>query len=367
MARRVVLLVPLTLLALACGGGKSTTTGNNQGGAGGEAAFCGLTEAAHDEFCQANANELDCGVVSAFAEHHVCGIAVPAPPSELARSPNVEEYAGDGPPNLTCFQPESYPPAPGTPETITMRGVAEIFSNGCESKEVQIEVYTVKRTGGDDDGDLDTLVGAAVVTADNCLADAMSEVDDCPGGRFECFYEYAGVPTETELVIRTGDPAGATVPRWSTVYEYNLFIRNEQVVAGEFEKDVRALAKDDYGTIAQAALGTTIKPGNGAIAGEIHDCEDKRLRNAVVDIDSQKGIVTYFSDVEDAPLPNLAAKGTSTLGLYAAIDVKPGPVTLAAAGLLNGEVVTTGFYRARIFPDSVTSVTFRGLPPAFLP
>jgi len=86
-----------------------------------------------------------------------------------------------------------------------------------------------------------------------------------------------------------------------------------------------------------------------------------------VDIDKQKVIVTYFTNDEDNPLPDTSAKGTSVLGLYAAIDVVPGPVAVAAGGFVGGEFVTAGFFRARIFPDSVTAVTFRGLPVVELP
>jgi hypothetical protein len=47
--------------------------------------------------------------------------------------------------------------------------------------------------------------------------------------------------------------------------------------------------------------------------------------------------------------------------------VPPGPVTVAAAGVVNGALLGVGYQRARIFPNSVTSVTFRGLKPYQLP
>ena len=129
----------------------------------------------------------------------------------------------------------------------------------------------------------------------------------------------------------------------------------------------RALATDDYGVIAQAAIGRPITPGNGAIAGEVHDCQDFRLTNAIADVDVQKLALTYFSSDEDNPLPDLNALGTSKLGLYAAMDVVPGPATVAAIGLVGGQVVSLGQHKVYVYPDTVTSLTFRGLRPQQVP
>ena len=89
--------------------------------------------------------------------------------------------------------------------------------------------------------------------------------------------------------------------------------------------------------------------------------------NAVVDVDVSRAITTYFTNNEDHPLPELQAKATSTLSLYSAMDIVPGPVAVGATGLVDGNVVTVGFFRARLFEDSVTSITFRGLPPFAVP
>jgi len=55
------------------------------------------------------------------------------------------------------------------------------------------------------------------------------------------------------------------------------------------------------------------------------------------------------------------------LGLYSALDVAPGPVTVAATGLVNGQPVSLGQHRVFVYPDAVTSVTFKGLRPYQLP
>lgn len=351
----------LVVLASACssassGGGSSTTDAN---------CATKLTKAANAEFCIGDPANTDCKLATAAYVDQVCGVPLKAPSGDLARSAGLKEYSGSGAPDTACYEQANWPKASGTAGKAKLKGVAKIFSSGCQSHSLKIEVYTVKRTGGTDDGLPDQLVGTPVTTADDCQKSGGVPSDDpdkC-GTRYECTYEYDGVPTETELLIKT---SGDT---WKALYEYDVYVPNDKLQAGAFEKNVRALAQDDYQVIPQAAIGGPITAGHGAIAGEVHDCGDVRVSNAVVDIDVAKAQTVYFTDNEDHPLPDPQGhpKGTSTLGLYAALDVKPGPVTVAAAGNVGGKLVTLGFFHVQVFPDSVTSVTFRGMRPFQLP
>jgi hypothetical protein len=244
-----------------------------------------------------------------------------------------------------------------------MAGITKIFKNGCESDGVTIEVFTVIRDGSDQDGMPDQMVGSVTTPSACDMTNATFEdIEDCTDGRWECNYEIDGIPTETELLIRT------TGSKWRTIYEYNVFFRNGEVDAmGTVNKDVRALVTDDYPVIAQAAIGRPITTGRGAVAGEVHDCGDVRLKGAVVDIDASRAELTYFGDDEDDPLPDLSAKQTGRTALYSALDVPPGPVHVGAAGVYGGELLGVGYYKVRVFPDAVTSITFRGLRPFQLP
>jgi hypothetical protein len=327
------------------------------------AELCAVTNKEH---CNHVAGKPNCAALAPADVIDVCGVPVAAPVSggkvlELARSANVKEFGGDGPPDLACYSAGGYPAPPGTPATVTLKGVAKIFSHGCESKKLDIEVYTVKRTGGADDGEPDKLVGNKVTTATECMTGGKAEEHEDCGTRYLCTFEYPGVPSETELVILTKGSL------WAELYEYGVYVPNAEVKDGSFDKDVRALDASDYNLIAQTAMGKTITPGNGAVGGEVHDCDNIRLENAVVDVDVSRFALTYFTSNEDTPLPDVKAKVTSTLGLYAAMDIKPGPVVVAAAGVVDGKLVGAGFFRTRIFPDAVTSVTFRGLKPFQLP
>jgi hypothetical protein len=341
------------MLLMAC---SSTNTGTGGTGAGTGSCPENLAAAPNSEFCGSEATTPNCDLITLNYDTQVCGVAVLKPTAELARSPNVKEFAGSGPPDLGCFAPAGYPVA-GASQTVQMSGTVKIFSHGCESKNVTIEVFRVKRTGGADDADLDALVGTAVVTPSDCKANGVATDNmDC-GMRYECRYTYDGVPSETELVIRTkGD-------LWAPLVDYNIYIPTAEVNGGVWTHDVRALASDDYPAISQVAIGSPITSGNGAVAGEVHDCGDVRLIGATVDVDVQRKVVTYFTNDEAHPLPDLAATATTKMGLYSALDITPGPVSIGALGLVGGQVTTVGYFRARVFPDSVTAVTFHGVRP----
>src|SRR6185295_5655999 len=124
-----------------------------------------------------------------------------------------KEYAGAGAPKLDCFAPAGYPAKPGASSLVQMSGTVKIFSNGCESKLVKIEVFEVG-----EDGALGAPAGTALTTASECKTNGVpSDVPDC-GTRYECNYIYGNVPTEKELVVKT---SGAN---WTDFYDYNVYI-----------------------------------------------------------------------------------------------------------------------------------------------
>jgi hypothetical protein len=342
------------LAALAAGTSCSNTTGSTSGTPTGSCDT--LKEAQDSAFCAGDPTTTDCSLVTPAYTEQVCGVPIEAPQTAIARSPDVMQYAGSGPPQLSCFTPAGYPQKPGTPQTVTVSGVAQIFSHGLESSGVTIEFHTVVH-GGSDDGNIGPLVGTAVTTPASCDATNAVMVTSGCGQRFECRYAYPGVPTETDLVVKTyGD-------NWAPLYDYNHFIQNSAVAAGMWTYNVQSLENSDYELIAQAAVGQPIPAGHGAVAGEVHDCGNVRLQNAVVNLSVEKGALVYFGDNEENPLPDQSRTGTSTLGLYAAVDVAPGPVTVAAVGQYGGQITTLGYYRAYVFPNAVTAVTFDGVPP----
>lgn len=363
MRHLALLTVPALVLSslsyMACGDGGSGGSGASGSSSSGTCPD-NLAPAANSEFCANDTTPTDCERLSAAYKDQVCGVGVIAPLDELKRSDAVKEFAGSGPPDVACFTPAGYPTA-GASQTVKIKGLAKIFSHGCQSKDLEIQVFLVDQTPNG--VELGQQVGATVTTPPDCTdpADGEASVEDDCGMRYECFYEYDGVPTETEIVILTKGM------EWSPLYDFNQYIPNSEVVNGVWDHNVRALAKDDYQVIPQVAIGSPITLGHGAIAGEVHDCGDVRLIGATVDVSVARKIVTYFTNDEDHPLPDLGKSSTTSLGLYAALDVEPGQATVAAMGLVNGSVVTLGYHRVKVFPESVTSVTFRGLRPYQVP
>lgn len=359
----------LTALAIGCSDSAAGDDGDD------ELSCDNLRRPANDEFCHESCEiTQSCSLVRTRPIDACCVLLKePSKSSDerfLARTSDTKEYAGDGAPDLSCFEPANYPKS-GESKLVTMKGLVKIFSKGCSSENVKIEVWTVKRTGGDDDGMPDQLVGEPVTTK---AGDAYVEEEhkDCSDGRLAYEFTYASVPTHTELVIKTSSAEGGS---WATFYDYNQYISEDDpdfdAATETYHRNVRAVASDDYQTIPQVAMGSTITEGNGALAGEIHDCGNVRLQKATVDVNVGRKMVAFFTPDEDAPLPDTTRTqigSTGRLGLYAALDVAPGPVRMSAIGVVDdgtpeGKLVSLGYFNARIFPDAISSVTLRGLRP----
>jgi hypothetical protein len=76
----------------------------------------------------------------------------------------------------------------------------------------------------------------------------------------------------------------------------------------------------------------------------------------------------YFSDDESDPLPDLerqtSDQGTSTLGLFGALNLATGtPTRVSATGVVNGQLTLLGTYVVQLFPGAVTALSLRGRRP----
>jgi hypothetical protein len=385
------------------GGGGSGNTDYTNNGPG---VCADTTRPANDDFCHDTCvGEPSCGkrpIDSCCVMIGAPGKAKAETEKYLKRTTDTAEYAdpSGAPPNLKCFDPEGYPPKPATSsKKVKLTGHLRPFANGgcseydlvntegpswcaagsnCPSATahggVMIEVYTVKRTGDPaTDGALDQLIGSPVEANDKMPLVQTPVKDSCIDEvRFDRQYEYPDVPMNTELVIKTYGPG------WSPLYTYNIYVGegdpDYDASAGTYTYKIRALAEDDFGTIPTVAIGSTITGGNGVIGGEVHDCDNVRLQYARVDVSENRKALEYFNDSEDDPLPavNRVDIGTGRTALYAAFDIKGGGAEgnysrVAGTGLIpdgdKPKLVSLGYFDVRVFPDSVTSVTLRGLRP----
>ena len=393
--RRSLVQVGFLLLGCACGGSSTTLTTQDAGpdtgvsptdGAATDAS--GTTGLPGDEYCRSAPNPGCRG-----ATVNTCGVCVtPSPRRDVLERTNCDdtqrrEYCRSGTvgePNLRCFQPGSYPTA-GVSERVTMWGYVRVFGNGGDSQHIRISVHRVN-----DDGTPGEMLGTTVSDITNPAA-GMEDVfspsrDRVLFTRRTGGYSLPNIPTEIELVVVTeGDPTDTEASGlWShRIYDYNFVLLNAEInalpaptgITGRAARFLpRVISNSDWTAIpATSTLTSGITRGRGALAGEVHDCDDVRLANATVESTPHRawdGPVVYFSENDTNPLPDLSReqRGTSLLGTYALLDVEPGPVRVAALGYNAAhQIVHVGSYRARIFPDSVTLVTFRGMRPWQVP
>jgi hypothetical protein len=350
---------------IACSDKNANPTG---GGSSGTAASCeGAPTLEKDEFCStctmsASAVPATCKAPRTL---NACCAFVQPPTQELARGTGLNRYSTDvATVDLGCLDA---PPAQGTPKTVTLKGFVRLFSSGGDSAGVKVEIFKEGK-----DGALGEAVGTAVTTTNDDLKNPpqMPKPDwlkKCPdGGCTFRAYEYAGVPTETPLIVKTSDGSGSQ--QWAALYDYNVYLSNGKVGAADtYDYEISAVATTDLNTVASAAGGFTIRPDRGLLAGEVHDCGDIRLSGATVDTDAaHEGDMFYFGENETDPLPDKTrgSLGTSKLSLFGTLNLPTGqPIKLSAVGKYNGQTVLLGSYTVQAFPGAVTALSFRGRRP----
>lgn len=392
--RSALVTTALTLALVGCSEDKGSTGGSGGGGNtpnytnNGEGVCSGTWRPANDDFCGPCLHDAKatCNVPGRPIDS--CCVLVGEPGRSksdpyLKRTTDTKEYADPSgkPPNLSCFDPSGYPakPAGGAPKLVSLKGVIKAFANGgCDPGDligVTMEVFKVKRTGDPaTDGALGDPIGSPLVVSDT-MPIVMEEVTNCNDDpRPNREYEYPNVPMDTELVIKTSGTG------WAPLYAYNVYISagDPDFDGTNYNWDVRALAADDFNTIPTVAIGQTITAGNGAIGGEVHDCDNVRIQNARVDISQPRKDLVYFNADEDDPLPDTTRRdiGTGRTALYSALDIKVDGAAgtyarVAGTGMIpdgeSSKLVSLGYFDVRVFPNSVTSVTLRGLRPFQVP
>ncbi len=332
--------------------------------------------------CDATQTESACNCVPTprveadFTTNRV-GCAQLTASGEATRNPTddfCDASANDGAPNLSCFDPAGYFTA-DPPEMVTVYGVVDVFGNGGDADNITVEIY---REGTD--GNLGELLGSATASIADPCTETENEVENdmITGTRKLGFYFIPNIPSDTPLIIKQ---TGA-LDFWKTIYSYNQMAINTELERAAPAADAcatmsnsafdgvprwryraRIISTSDWTSIPlTAGLVSGIRAGSGVVAGEIHDCTDTRLEFAQVATNPAPEVLAYFNDNPDNPLPVASRfEGTSLLGLYAALDIPEGPVDVSAIGRVDGELVSLGWYRVRVFAGAITSITLRGL------
>jgi len=364
---KVATVAAIAVAAVACSSTNTTPNPDASAPTGGSVSCDSAPALTKAEYCSsctmaANATPNKC---QPPRNVNACCTFVQAPSQELARGTGLVRNSSSDPAlQLGCLDD---PGVQGASKTITLKGHVRLFSGGNDSAGVKIEIY---REGAN--GALGELVGAPVSTTDDDtknppLVPKPDWLKKCPdGGCTFRAYEYAGVPTEVPLIVKTSDAAGGE--QWSALYDYNVYFSNGAVQAGDVVAyEPAAVAGTDINTVASAAGGFTVKQEKGLLAGEVHDCGDVRVAGATVDTDApHESEMFYFGENESDPLPDKSrgSLGTSKLGLFGTLNLPTGvPIRVSALGLRNKETVLLGTHTIQTFPGSVTAISFRGRRP----
>lgn len=169
--------------------------------------------------------------------------------------------------------------------------------------------------------------------------------------------------------------------RWRDTWEYGLFSRGDLIVDGVAHIDANAVSAGAWRTIPPAVgFPGGIDDRNGAVAGAIRDCGTGEripwnivhgtVGIAFLDVETR---LAYFNGNPNNKLPQPGRVDTDPLGLFAAINLPPGPnrvsPVICTANCNPDDPANTGaaeytFAGGRnVFqtPKSVIIATFEGL------
>jgi hypothetical protein len=323
-----------------------------------------------------------------------CGGGNPSPPAECpsglgqksiagtemcVRSPVTEaqvyddanETASCGDPqalSLGCFA--TPPVVPRTPETVTIEGFIDTF--GLEKSTTAVTVQVLRPDG--------TVVGTATAdAAHRCgRTKTLGTKTQVLAG-----YTIPNVPTNALLVIRTSgagfrntyihgkyfSSGNCQAPQAfaDDACHEECFTRSGSVT---FRYDTNIISDATWNLIPlTAGYSRGIAPGNAAFAGQIHDCNDNRIRNAAVAFSQSANakLVTYFNGNCEDPTANNALTHSNRDSLYAVLDAARGKIKVSAEAMSGGAVVNLGAYDVELYPDSVSLLTFGPPVPTVAP
>jgi hypothetical protein len=190
----------------------------------------------------------------------------------------------------------------------------------------------------------------------------------------EGFYRLdSPVPSNTPLTMRIKHPTDDTV---IDTYLWGLVLLDGLAENGVYEYEAALIYSSTYSSIPTLS-GRQIEGnqnlndgvGRGVIAGEVHDCTDTIVGNAVVGMsgfDSSLMSIVYFNG-EDDPNPDPVRTSTASDGLYAILNVVSDVEQTVVAGVRDpactGEDCTClslGQRTVKAYADSVSIVTLRG-------
>ena len=312
-------------------------------------------------------------------------------------------------PDLSCI---GSPVQVEAPHNLTLEGCVDIFGTGSRaSSGTEVAVFSADSDPHDGTPIATTTIalvddstelrgtcsrsGTPCGPTERCVVDANAGRDDgfcdCRTGpdadapacrAYECssegFYRFEGsIPSNTPVTMRITNPTDDTVV---DTYIWGLVPVDALAVDDVFTYNAALIYASTYQSISVLAgkapdgyRDLTDGQGNGAIAGEIHDCSDTIVGGAVVgldDFDRFTMAITYFDGAAD-PHPDTRRTSTASDGLYAIMNVPTDVEHTVVAGVRDPactgddcSCLSLGSRKVRAYPDSVSIVTLRGDFPA---
>jgi hypothetical protein len=298
------------------------------------------------------------------------------------RVPDVDGVSAlGGAPDLSCI---GNPAAVGSSVPLTVEGCVDIFGVGnLAERDTEVALFAA---------DVDPKTGTPLATGIVAVTNQASGLAcdganaDAPACRaFDCssegFYRLTGpVPSNTPVTIRISHPTASIVV---DTYVWGLVFRDSDATDGVYNYEAPIIYSSTYDSIptlsgrfvtGAADLGDGV--GNGVIAGEVHDCNDVIVENAVVGMTGfeRSTMSTVYFDGEEDPGPDPLRTATASDGLYAVLNV-PGDVErqivagvrdTACAGE-DCQCLSLGSRTVKTYADSVSIVVLEGDFPVIAP
>ena len=328
----------------------------NEAGSDGATSKCTIGEAINactSGTCKA---EKDCSPTggSGLAGTCVSKQCVPDPKND-AKAKKGSTF--DSAPDLTCLT--TAPKLPSGPAKATAWGPVTTFGMNAVTTGLKVEIFAP----GADPG-LKTALGS-VTSAEAKAKGTCSSA--CTGGKLcmygKCvsakdsqgnktgFWEIKDIPTNKLLAFRVSGTGFV-----STV-QYNLWVRADKVTKDGAAYEEAYVISDLTKKLIPASAGIAeIAKGNGAVAGEVHDCNDDMVKGATVSFSLRPQKVVYFA----SGLPNATLTETTEDSVYAGLNIAPGTtgdITVTAAVKVGGKVTEIGQQTIRLFADQIVILT----------
>jgi hypothetical protein len=210
--------------------------------------------------------------------------------------------------------------------------------------------------------------------------------DDGSGGtcrdrlRWEPRYAIANIPTNRALVARITGAGGASNTSWTQIVRWSLFFASDaracindgdtdcldvtsDPTTPTYRLDFYTVAQSDYRRIAVASgLSGSVPNGEGAILGEVQDCDGVRIGNVSIAVEPEAARISYFADDPLVWRPDVtrALAGTDPLGRFSAWGIHGGRATVDTAGIISGSTYDFGRSDIFVYGNTLSVVTING-------